>query len=129
MIGDEVIHSGQTYISLINYNDCTLDNYLAWMKKEERIMGDSMNTMNTMEMTRVEKVETLKDIIQNISAINNEMSAQLQMIAAALVYSSRPTNDDKSLDEPLSIMDSIRHERDKAEENLKLLISIREYLW
>lgn len=85
--------------------------------------------MNTMESQRVEKVETLKDIIQNISAINNEMSLQLHMIADALVYGSHPTNNDKSLDEPPTIMESIRCERDKAEENMKLLISIREYLW
>ena len=36
MIGDEVIHNGQTYVSLINYNECALDNYLAWrIRKEE----------------------------------------------------------------------------------------------
>ena len=88
-----------------------------------------MNTMNAMEIPSIEKVETLKDIIQNISAINNEMGSQLHMIADALVYGSHPTNNDKSLDDPLSIMDSIRRERDKAEENLKILASIREYLW
>lgn len=88
-----------------------------------------MNTMNAMEVPSGEKVETLKDIIQNISAINNEMGLQLHMIADALVYGSHPTNNDKSLDDPLSIMDSIRRERDKAEENLKILTSIREYLW
>lgn len=85
--------------------------------------------MNTTEIPSIEKAETLKDILQNISAINNETSLQLHMIADALVYGSHPTNNDKSLDDPLSIMDSIRRERDKAEENLKLLTSIREYLW
>ena len=88
-----------------------------------------MNTMNAMEIPSGEKVETLKDIIQNISAINSDMDANLQMIADALVNGSRPTNNDKNPNDPLSIMDCIRHERDKAEENLKLLISIREYLW
>lgn len=88
-----------------------------------------MNTMNTMEAPRGEKVETLKDLIQNISAINNEMDAQLQMIADALVNGNRPTNNDKTPNDPLPIMDCIRHERDKAEENLKLLVSIRERLW
>lgn len=84
--------------------------------------------MNTMEPPRGEKVETLKGIIENISAINNEMDSQLQMIADALAHGSHPSND-KNSEEPLSIMASIRCERDKAEENLKLLISIREYLW
>ena len=88
-----------------------------------------MNTMNAMEIPRGEKVETLKDLIQNISAINNEMDAQLQMIADALVNGSRPTNNDKAPNDSLSIIDCIRHERDKAEENLKLLVSIRERLW
>lgn len=81
-----------------------------------------------METPSVEKVETLKDIIQNISAINDEMDAQLQMIADALARGAHPLNEVQG-NEPLSIMDSIRRERDKAEENLKLLISIRERLW
>lgn len=84
--------------------------------------------MNTMEPPRGEKMETLKDIIENISAINNEMDSQLQMIADALARGSNPSNNNNS-EEPLSIIASIRRERDKAEENLKLLISIREYLW
>ena len=88
-----------------------------------------MNTMNTMEVPRGEKAETLKDIIENMGAINNEMSLQLHMIADALVYGKHPTNNDKNTDELLTIMDSVRNERDKAEENLKLLISIKEYLW
>lgn len=85
--------------------------------------------MNTMEPLSMEKkAETLKDIIENISAINNEMDSQLQMVADALARGGHPSND-KNSEEPLSIIASIRHERDKAEENLKLLISIREYLW
>lgn len=84
--------------------------------------------MNTMEPPRGEKVETLKGIIENISEINNEMDSQLQMIADALARGSNPSNNNNS-EEPLSIIASIRRERDKAEENLKLLISIREYLW
>ena len=86
-------------------------------------------TVSTINEPRAEKVETLKDIIQNINAINNEMGMELHMIADALVYGSHPINNDKDSDGPLAIMDSIRYERDKAEENLKLLISIRERLW
>lgn len=89
---------------------------------------NNMNTMNAVEIP-VDKVETLKDIIGNINSINNEMNAQLRMIADALAHVSRPFNDAQNPDEPLSLMDSIRYERGKAEENLQLLISIREYLW
>ena len=85
--------------------------------------------MNTMEIPSVEKVETLKDLLENISAINNEMDMQLQMIADALMYGGHLANNDKAPDDPLTIMDGIRHERDKADENLKLLVSIRECLW
>lgn len=85
--------------------------------------------MNTMETPSLEKPETLKDIIQTISAINNEMGAQLQMIADSLARGRHPSNNDKNPDDPLTLMDSIRRERDKAEENLKLLVIIREYLW
>lgn len=85
--------------------------------------------MNTMEAPIIEKQETLKDIIENISAINNEIDAQLHMIANALVYGKHPTNNDKNADEPLSIMDSLRRECDKAEENLELIANIREHLW
>lgn len=87
-----------------------------------------MNTI-TMEPPRGEKRETLKDLIESISAINNEMDAQLQMIADALARGSYSTNSDKNPENPLTIMDSIRCEREKADKNLKLLISIREYLW
>ena len=90
---------------------------------------NTMEEMNTMGEQCIDNRETLKDIIENISAINNEMSLQLHMIADALVYGKHPTNNDKNPDEPLTIMDSVKNERDKAEENLKLLISIREYLW
>ncbi len=86
--------------------------------------------MNTMEIPSLEKQETLKDIIQNISSINSEIGLQLHMIADALIYGSHPTNRiEKDSDDLLTIMDSLRRERDKAEENLKLLISIREHLW
>lgn len=85
--------------------------------------------MNTTEPSRGEKVETLKDIIENIGAINNEMNAQLRVIADELAHVSCPSKDAQDPDEPLSIMAGIRRERDKAEENLALLIKIRECLW
>lgn len=85
--------------------------------------------MNTMEPPRMEKVETLKTIIENISAINNEMDSELQMIADALIHGSHPVNNDRHPDEQLPIIESLRREREKAEKNLTLLISIREYLW
>lgn len=87
-----------------------------------------MNTMNAVGIP-VEKVETLKDIVGNINAINNEMDAQLRMIADALGCGNRPSNDAQDPDGPSSLMASIRHERDKAEENLQLLLRIRECLW
>lgn len=90
---------------------------------------NTMEEMNTMGELCIDNRETLKDIIENMSAINNEMNLQLHMIADALVYGKHPTNNDTNPDELLTIMDSVRNERDKAEENLKLLISIREYLW
>ena len=90
---------------------------------------NTMNPMTAMEAPGVEKMETLKDIIQEISAINYEMDAQLQMIADALAHAGQRSNNDKNPDDPLTIMDSMRRERDKAQENLKLLVSIREYLW
>lgn len=86
-------------------------------------------SMNTMEIPNVEKAETLKEIIQNICAINNEMNLQLHMIADALMYGKHPTDNHTNPDEPLPIIDLLRNERDKAEENLKLLINIRECLW
>lgn len=85
--------------------------------------------MNTMNEPRGEKAETLKDIIEDISGINNEMNVQLLMIADALVHGDCTTNNDKVPVDPLTIMDTVRRERDKAQENLKLLISIRECLW
>lgn len=85
--------------------------------------------MNTIQEPRCEKIETLKDIIENISAINSEMNSHLQTIADALMHGSHPTNNDKNFDNPPAIMDAIQYERGKAEENLKLLISIRECLW
>lgn len=88
-----------------------------------------MNTMNAIESPSVEKVETLKDILQEIGAINYEMDLQLQMIADALAHCSHPSNNNNNPDDQLTIMDSLRHERDKAAENLKLLASIKRYLW
>lgn len=88
-----------------------------------------MNIMNAMEEPRAEKVETLKDILEDISAVNYEIDAQLHLIADALVYGSNVNNNDKSPDDQLTIMDSLRHERDKAAENLKLLYIIKGYLW
>lgn len=85
--------------------------------------------MNTMESPRGEKIETLKDIIENIRAINDEMGSQLQMIADALVHGNYLSGNDRTQNESLTMLDSLRHERDRAEENLKLLVSIREYLW
>lgn len=88
-----------------------------------------MNTMNTMEIPTLKKAETLKDIIENIGAINNEIKLQLTMIADALMDGKHLANDNNNPEDPLTIMDTIRHERDKAEENLKTLIRIRECLW
>lgn len=85
--------------------------------------------MDTIEAPRIEKKETLKDVIQIISAINNEMNAELHMIADALMYGGHLANDDKTPNDQLSLMDSLRYERGKAEENLKLIMSIRECLW
>lgn len=85
--------------------------------------------MNTMEAPRGEKVETLKDIIEDISKIDDEMNAQLQMIADVFMRGSCCTDTDKAPDDPHAIMDTIRRERDKARENLELLIVIRECLW
>jgi len=84
--------------------------------------------MNNMEPCP-EKVETLKDIIEDISSINNEMNAQLQMIADALAHISCLTNNGKGPDDRPTIIDTVRYERDRAAENLKLLVSIRGYLW
>lgn len=88
-----------------------------------------MNTMNTIEPPRVEKVETLKGIIENMSEINNEIKLQLTMVADALIDGKHLANDNNNPEDPLTIMDTIRHERDKAEENLKTLVRIRECLW
>lgn len=85
--------------------------------------------MNTMEVPSLNKEETLKDIIQIIGSINSEMGLQLHMIADALVYGSHPISKIENPDDPLTIMDSLRRERDKAAENLKLLTSIKGYLW
>lgn len=84
--------------------------------------------MNTMEIP-IEKVETLKEILQDISGINNDINMNLQMIADALACGSCPSNNAENTNESLSIMASIRLERDKAQENLELLIRIRNYLW
>ncbi len=85
--------------------------------------------MNTMEPSRGEKEETLKDVIEDISGINKEMNSQLRMIADALAQGSCSTDNDKVSDDPRTIMDAIRRDRDEAKENLKLLIHIRGYLW
>ena len=85
--------------------------------------------MNTMEAPRGEKVETLKDIIEDISKIDDEMNAQLKIIVDALVRGDCPTDTNKAPDDPHAIMDTMRRERDKARENLKILIVIRECLW
>lgn len=59
MIGDEVVHNGQTYVSLINYNDCALDNYLAWRikKKDWRIKKEERNCGANMRLIYAEKLK------------------------------------------------------------------------
>ena len=87
-----------------------------------------MNTMNPINEPRAEEVETLKGIIENISAINREMRSQLQIISDALIDGKHPDNGEAP-DGPITMIDAIRQERDLAEENLKTLIRIRERLW
>lgn len=57
-----------------------------------------MNTMNVVGIP-VEKVETLKDIIETINSINNEMNAQLRMIMDALAHVSRPSDEMRKAEE------------------------------
>ena len=74
--------------------------------------------------------ETLKDILSNMDAILTELSNQLNDIGNALYLGTSIT--DKPLEEvkqDFTILETVRRQRDFAEEQLKKVVLIREHLW
>lgn len=87
----------------------------------------SIPTSNGVEIP-VNKQETAKMIFENMDAILDELSGQINSIEAAL-YGQKLKNED--VREPVDecILGTLNRQRNKAEEILKTVIHIREGLW
>jgi len=90
------------------------------------MLDRTMTPVNDME-----KKETVKQILENMDAIQRETIAELVMITDALVDGSHPggTEDTNEPRQSLAILDELRIKRDNAEAILKLVVRIRSCLW
>lgn len=91
---------------------------------------NTMNSMNDMMIPENVKQATLKDIVNNISAINRETSAELKMIYEALMGPERTTEGESSDNrDPKSLLQLLVDEQMNAKNNLDKIIHIREVMW
>lgn len=86
--------------------------------------------MTPVNDTDCAKEETVKQILENMDAIQRETIAELVMITDALIDGSHPVVKDPN--EPCqcpTILDELRIKRDNAEDILKSVMRIRSCLW
>lgn len=87
--------------------------------------------MTPVNDTDCVKEETVKQILENMDAIQRETIAELVMITDALIDGSHPVGV-KDPNEPCqspTILDELRTKRDNAEAILKSVVRIRSCLW
>lgn len=90
---------------------------------------NTMNSMNDMMIPENVKQATLKDIVNNISEINRETSAELKMIYEALVGPERTGEASSENRDPKSLLQLLVDEQMNAKNNLDKIIHIREVMW
>ena len=81
--------------------------------------------------TNSEPIETLKSIMENMTAILAEIDNQTDMLSEAFYGRNIRTNAEQSVQEntPETILSTVRKQRDNAERILKKIVKIREGLW
>lgn len=90
------------------------------------MLDRTMTPVNDME-----KEETVKQILENMDAIQRETIAELVMITDALVDGSRPVEDaeDNAIQNTSTILEELRIRRDNSEAILEMVIRIKACLW
>ena len=87
----------------------------------------SIPTLNGAEVP-VNKQETAKMIFENMDAILDELSGQINSIEAA-VYGKKLKNEDAREPADECILGTLNRQRNMAEQLLKTAVHIREGLW
>ena len=78
-----------------------------------------------------EPIETLKSIMENMTAILAEIDNQTDILFEAFYGRSVSTNAEQTVQEntPETIISTVKKQRDSAERILKKIVKIREGLW